>query len=146
MEYKIRKTAEGDLPKLAMIMKESFKLPPWNESWESERCLERLSDIFHMPSSVAFTLVDEKDVPLGALLGFLLPRPEGKEATLLECFVDPSYMGKGLGSTLMQGAMLALEESGVRNTMFYTSGTLDSFYSKFGFKRSENCYLMTKEK
>ncbi len=145
MECKIRKTVEGDLPRLAEIMKESFKLSPWNEKWEGLSCLERLSDIFHMPSSIAFTAIDEQDKPLGSVMGFILPHPDGKEATLLECFVDPSHIGGGLGTALMESVMLALKEEGVKTTMFYTSGTLDSFYSRFGFKRSENCYLMTKE-
>ena len=143
MNYSFRKMEENDLKSLSRIMKEAFLKDPWDEEWDEEECYERLSIFYHMPRSLGYVLTNENYDVCGGAIGYVSPLGHIKEFTIQEFFVDPKYIGEHLGSLLMESLLKDVRNQNIDLVHFYASGNLDKFYSKFGYKKVENEYLMS---
>ncbi len=145
MTYKVRPFEKKDIRPLSIIMKECFSMEPWNEEWEEKDCFERLSVMTAISTSESYVLVDENDDIFGAAVGFVLPFMDKKQYELQEFFVDQKIQHLHMGTFLMNELLRELKSHGISEILFYTSGNLDSFYGKFGFRRDEVRYLMYRD-
>lgn len=142
MDYRVRKFKKSDLETLSSIMKECFYLEPWKEVWKEEECLNRLKVMTDISTSFSFVLVDENDQVHGAAIGFLLPFMDKMQYELQEFFVDVKLQHFHLGTFMMNELLKEIKKEKVDEVLFYTSGHLDKFYGKFGFRKDDTRYLM----
>lgn len=71
--------------------------------------------------------------------GFLVARPLGGEAEILNCAVAPARRRTGIGSELLSTALRQLRDSGVSHVFLEvreSNAVAIAFYEKFGFARS----------
>lgn len=150
MKYYLKQTAIEDIDKLSKIMKSAFTKEPWNEKWSENECYERLEIFYRSGGFIGYTLMNDDKMELGGAFGYVVPYAGKKEYILQEFFISPGYEGEHLGTFLMSELLKKLQEEGVDIIHLYTCGRLDRFYSKFGFERIEDEYIMkmklTKEK
>ncbi len=142
MKYTLRKIEDNDIKELAIIMKQAFSCEPWHENWNEKSCYDRLMLFNHISSSINCALIDENNSLLGAAIGYVVPFLNEKEYAFQEFFIAPEFKNNHLGTFFMNELLSSLKENGVTKIKFYTSGSLDKFYSKFGFQKVNNEYLM----
>lgn len=142
MNYFLRKVNENDIDELAKIMKYAFSIEPWNECWDEKSCFDRLTLFNKIPSALNYVLVDENNSPCAAAFGYVVPFIDDIEYAFQDFFVNPQLKGNHLGTFFMNELLKKLKENNVTKIKFYTSGSLDKFYSKFGFHIIDNEYLM----
>lgn len=142
MNYFIRKLEKSDIKPLSKIMMDAFLNEPWNETWNERMCIDRLTIFINISTSLSYTLVNEKNEICGAAIGYVIPFVNKMEYDLQEFFIDPKLTKNHLGSFLMDELLKKVRKTNVDTFKFYTSGNLYKFYSKFGFKKIEDEYLM----
>lgn len=142
MNYFIRKLEKSDIKPLSKIMKDAFLDEPWNEVWNEQMCIDRLTIFTNISTSLSYTLINEKNEICGAAIGYVIPFVNKMEYDLQEFFIDPKLAKNHLGSFLMDELLKEIKKVNVDTFKFYTSGNLYKFYSEFGFKKIENEYLM----
>ena len=145
MTFSLRELKLDDINQLAKIMKNAFIQEPWKEEWKESDCYKRLEIFYNIPSFLGYTLIDENNKIYGVSLGYIAPLASKQEYTLLEIFVDSNYKENHLGTILMNNLLEKLNETNIDIIHFYTSGNLYKFYSKFGFEKSNNEYIMYKD-
>lgn len=137
----IKPLEEKDLNTVSLLMKEAFKSEPWIETWDCKACYTRLKTLFNIETSINYCLIEDNKI-CGLAIGFVLPFENIKEYTLMEFFIDTSLKGKHLGQSFLNLVIEELKKQDIKKIHFYTSGTLDKFYSKSGFKKVDDEYLM----
>lgn len=142
MKYSVRKLELSDIKDLSEIMKAAFSNEPWHEVWDEKLCFERLSLFCNIPSSINFTLIDENNRICGAAIGYVVPFIDGYEYSFQDFFINPSLSKNHLGTFFLNEVLNELKKTHISSIKFYTAGTLDYFYSNFGFKRTKDEYLM----
>lgn len=142
MNYFIRRLEKNDIKTLAGIMKNSFYYEPWNEIWDENKCFERLNIYSSISSACSFTLLNENNEICGAVIGYIIPFVDKLEYDLQEFFIDHNLQKNHLGTFLMNELLKELKVLNVDNVKFYTTGMLDKFYNKFGYKKVNDEYLM----
>ncbi len=142
MEYTIRELKNEDIEKLSLIMQKAFLNKPWQEQWEKEVCYKRITLFNQIPFAYNLVLIDENENICGASIGYIIPFEKEISFELQEFFVNPNIKNQHLGTKLMNLLLNKLKEKGITKVKFYTSGELYKFYSKFGFKKVEEEYLM----
>lgn len=72
----------------------------------------------------------------GVIIGTILAGHDGRRGYLYHTAVDPEERGHGAGSTLVNAAMAALEDEGVKKTalvVFADNESGNAFWEKLGF-------------
>lgn len=142
MNYFIRKLEKSDIKPLSKIMMDAFLNEPWNEVWNEQMCIDRLTIFTNISTSLSYTLINDENEICGATIGYVIPFVNKMEYDLQEFFIDPKLVKNHLGSFLMEELLKEVRKANVDTFKFYTSGNLYKFYSKFGFKKIEDEYLM----
>lgn len=142
MNYKVRKLEKEDLEILSILMQESFINKPWNENWKKEVCFKRLELFNNIPFAYNLVLIDDENKICGASIGYIVPFLDDNEYDLQEFFIDTKRMNQHLGTILMNKLIEKLKENKVTKIKFYTYFDLCKFYSRFGYEKSNNEYLM----
>jgi len=142
MNYTIRKLLKNDLKTLSIIMKEAFFNEPWNETWNEETCLKRLTIFSQMSSSFSYTFINENNEICGAAIGYVIPFVDKTEYDLQEFFISPKLAKQHLGTFFMNELLKEVKKAKIDTVKFYTAGNLYRFYEHFGFKRINDEYLM----
>lgn len=142
MKYYLRKLNENDIDELSKIMKEAFECEPWGEEWDEHAVYNRIKIFNNIESSLSYVLVDENRTLCGAAIGYIIPFVNDNEYAFQDFFINPRLRGNHLGTFFMNELLTKLKENNVTKIKFFTAGTLDKFYSKFGFKKISDEYLM----
>ena len=142
MSYYLRKLKEEDIKEVALIMKNAFLKEPWKESWDEKVCEKRISIFNSFPTSLSYVLINDEDKICAAAIGYTIPFLNDNLYELQDFFIDLNESKKHLGSLLMNVLIKVLKEEGVSKIKFYTSGELYKFYSKFGYSKVNEEYLM----
>lgn len=142
----IREIKQADIETLSALYVSVFSQPPWNESWELQWAVDRLSDIYASPGFIGL-LYEENKIVSGALVGRSLPFKGRKEFEIVEFFVKSSDQSAGIGSTLLSKLELALTSKAYKTTTLLTAkgGKAERFYNNRGFKSSTKMVFMSHE-
>ena len=142
MNYSIRKLEKNDIKILSKIMKEAIFNTPWNEVWEENKCYERLNIFISISTSFSYTLINENNEICGGAIGYTIPFVNKIEYDLQEFFIDSKLTQKHLGTFFMNELIKKAKKNHIDSIKLYTADNLDKFYSKFGFNKIDNEYLM----
>ena len=101
-------------------------------------------------ASTSFVALDDKDKPIGFLLGFL---PANRlDAYIHYLFVDDAFRSSAIGTNLVGAFSNIVKKQGAKRIILYTARA-SVFYSKLGFAVESNFfaeeiqnYLMTEKK
>lgn len=145
MNYSIRKLEKNDIKILSKIMKEAFFNTHWNEVWEENKCYERLNIFISISTSFSYTLINENNEICGGAIGYTVPFVNKIEYDLQEFFINPKFVKKQLGTFFMNELIKEAKKNHIDSIKFYTTDNLDKFYSKFGFNKINNEYLMERK-
>ena len=141
----LRECISADLPACARFFSKVFNAPPWEENWNEESSLQRLSDCANTPNFIG--LVAEDDAGIAALaFGYWQRYQEEKHFLLLEFCVANERQREGIGTRLMEELHKRLQADGVGR--IYTLTARDTpaqgFYEKAGFYVSPKMILMAR--
>ena len=78
----------------------------------------------------------------GGAIGYTIPFVNKIEYDLQEFFIDSKLTQKHLGTFFMNELIKEAKKNHIDSIKFYTADNLDIFYSKFGFNKIDNEYLM----
>jgi ribosomal protein S18 acetylase RimI-like enzyme len=134
----LREIQKKDLAICAEIFSRTFSNTPWNENWNTDSALERIS---HFYDSKGFCgVVAEEDGVLGFVLGNIEPYFTGPIFYLREMCTDPAYQNSGIGSMLLTRLENTLASKGVKSIYLITEHNIpaEQFYMKRGYKVDEN--------
>ncbi len=81
------------------------------------------------PEQLADILVAESD---GVLAGFRLLLVEGARGELEALFVDPPFIGSGVGRVLMEEVLATARTRGVQTLILDADPGAEAFYARFG--------------
>lgn len=142
----IRRILSEDLQSLSELYVSVFKQAPWNEDWELEWALDRLTGISNSPGFHGYLLVDGEK-PLAAALGRSLSFKGRMEFELVEFFVDHHHQGKGLGKKLLDTVENFLRNNDYSYSVLLTEKGIDAeaFYQRSGYKTSNKMVFMAHE-
>jgi len=131
---KIRKATKKDARKISLMRRETLK------KINSKDYPKKIIDILYKKNSVKDILIKmrertmfcatEKDKILGTI------DLEGNKIGGL--YVNPKYIGKGLGKKLLRYLEDYTKKKGLRKLMLYSTLTAEGFYKKQGYKLKKN--------
>ena len=93
-------------------------------------------------TSFSYTLINENNEICGCAIGYTVPFVNKIEYDLQEFFINPKFVKKQLGTFFMNELIKEAKKNHIDSIKFYTTDNLDKFYSKFGFNKINNEYLM----
>ena len=105
-------------------------------------CEKRISIFNSFPTSLNYVLINDENKICAAAIGYTIPFLNDNLYELQEFFIDLNESKNHLGSLLMNELIKVLKEEGVSKIKFYTSGELYKSYSKFGYSKVNEEYLM----
>ena len=136
---------DNDLLECAALFAESFKQPPWDEKWNIDDALERLSDFYHCPKTVAFKVLDN-----GYIVGFLIGNVEvwceDNYFYLKEMCVSSTRQRAGVGRILMTHLEEVLLEKKIARAYLMTqrNSIPEQFYTSLGYMVNHEMIVMRK--
>lgn len=136
----LRPCIESDITSAARLMCEAYNQPPWNEEWQMERALRRISYFMSGVNTRGYAMLVERDT-VGYLFGRLDVTMKGDVFYVEEIFVHPNYQRKGCGSMALGQLADELKTTGVNRIELHTISEDISFYEKNGFSPSSHKYL-----
>ena len=140
----LREIIKKDLKKCAEVFSRAFSNTPWNESWNTESALERIS---HFYDSKGFCgVLAEEGEALGFVLGNIEPYFSGPIFYLREMCVDPELQNSGIGKKMLTRIEKILELKGVKVIYLITERDIPAaqFYIKRGYKVDKNSDSLSK--
>jgi aminoglycoside 6'-N-acetyltransferase I len=141
---KIRKIEENDLPILAELFVSVFNQEPWNENWNVDWALERLTFIFKSYRFYGY-VAEEGDIPIGAIFSRIGSYMGELELEIMENFVSRNEQRKGVGAALMNSLKSQAGRENIVCFVLQTDKTTfaKDFYHKYGFQAHEENLLMS---
>jgi GNAT superfamily N-acetyltransferase len=145
-EY-IRKTTTDDIAPLTQLFLDTYRQPPWNETWDIEFARLRLFDFVVNPIAENYVLCSETGDILGALFGRRNFYQTDKELYVDEFFICASLQKKGYGTLFLQLLSDILKPEGYSYFILNTEKDYPSekFYLKNGFVQKESNIFMYKQ-
>ncbi len=129
----IRDATESDCPAATALCLRS------KASWGyDEHFMERCRDVLTLtPERLASWTVRVAEAPNGALVGVVgsSPGDTPEEAELELMFIEPAWMGKGVGAALMKDIIGELVEEGVETLWILSDPGAEPFYLRLGAVR-----------
>jgi aminoglycoside 6'-N-acetyltransferase I len=141
----LRNINETDLEECARLYAAVFSAEPWNEAWNRETALARLS---HFYKSAGFIgVLAEQDGIIGFALGNSEPFCFGTLFYLREMCVHKAHQSQGIGSKVYLTLEKQLESSLVRGIYLATDRAIPAaqFYVGKGFGCSESMGFYSKQ-
>lgn len=96
----IRLITENDINALAAALSEAYSEPPWNEKWDDEKAVRRVSAILSGYCALGLDAVDNDEI-IGGLLGYVDPYADEDFFFVSELFVIPERKKQGIGRKLL---------------------------------------------
>ncbi len=136
---------EDDLLECAGLYVESFKQPPWDEAWQIDDALERLSDFFVCPKTIALK-VTQKDNIIGFFIGNIEVWCADNYFYIKEMCVSHAQLRNGIGSLLMNSLERTLKEKNISRVYLMTQrdSIPERFYTSLGYMVNEEIIVMRK--
>lgn len=141
----MKQITEEMLDELTQLFVDVFNAPPWNDLWSVEQARTRLHDIMRRPKF--FGIADYRDNRLvGMIMGHGEQSFDGIHFQILELCIANEMKGQGIGSDMLTELTNYLESRGVSCVYLLTMRGVNTegFYSKHGFKTSEQMCIMSK--
>lgn len=139
----MEKITEDKINEIADSYISVFNDEPWNDSWQSEQAIERLTDIFNTPKfDGAVEIIN------GKIAAVIMGRGEkyfdGVHFQILEFWVDKTMQRKGIGGKLLNEFTNHLKNNEIHNCFLITlrGERTEGFYKKHGYKTDEYLCLM----
>jgi aminoglycoside 6'-N-acetyltransferase I len=145
MAERIEPLREGHLDECARLFVSTFNAEPWNQRWTLETAQKKLAWTLGVPGFLGWVSLDDRIVAFAA--GYRQQEDEGEVFYLAILCVGPKAQGTGVGSRLTDHLEEQLANGGVNKVYLIThKGTpAESFYSKRGYKVSDEDIMMTHE-
>jgi len=143
MKIAIRKATRRDLNEISSLFLQESTKKPYNQKWNRKTAMDKIKEFFECCD---IWLVEDT----GSIVGFITLRislwDKGKEATINEFWLKPSYQGRGLGKKLLLFAEKESKKRGTK-TFFLVSNKKSKafgFYKKMGYNECKDLVLMEK--
>lgn len=134
MEYRIYN--EADIEGLAKAMSMAYSEEPWNENWNMERAIRRVTGILGNYQSIGLVAI-EAGVIVGGLLGFVDPFADEDFFYVSELFVAPEHKRCGVGRNLLKELETVLQEKGISVIQLMSIEPNEAFYGKCGLSKDD---------
>ena len=140
----LREIIKNDLEKCADIFYKTFTDYPWNENWNNESALERISHFYYSKDFCG--VVAKEDGVIGFVLGNIEPYFSGPIFYLREMCTDPAHQNSGIGTKLLTKIEKILALKGVNIIYLITERDIPAarFYIERGYKVDENTASLSK--
>lgn len=134
MDLKLRALNKNDIPIVANIYVKAYAEGDWNEKWDYEDAVQRISEIVSSPQCKGGVCELEGKI-VGCILFEILTWHTGKQVEIKEIFVAPDFQGSGIGKNLLNYAETLGNEVGTSELFLWTnkSKRLIDFYSRAGY-------------
>lgn len=123
-----------DLRRCAALYMETFNAPPWNETWQFDDALQRLSGFLETPRSHGVIAT----TPGGDLVGFALGHVERSAAAdhflLQEMCVHPDRQRHGHGTALLEELASGIPDVHHWYLLTARESPAAAFYERIGFR------------
>lgn len=136
----VRPCIEQDIPHAAQLMCSVYSQPPWNEQWQLDRAIKRVTSFLSGVSARGWAMIVDTEI-VGYLFGRMDMAMKGDIFFVNEMFVRPNYQRKGCGSMALIQLGEELKKIGVTRIELHTISEDISFYEKNGFSPSSYLYL-----
>ena len=135
----IRFIESEDLLNISDLYSSVFSAAPWNEPWNHEKALLRLSHIYQSKSFVGL-LVEIEGAIEAITVGNTEPFLDKNIFHLREMCVNPMLQGKGVGQRLIKKLHIELKKLGVSGVYLTTRNDIKAanFYRKNGYNLEES--------
>lgn len=127
-----------DLDEAARLYRDVFNEEPWDDDWTVETARRRLGEIRRTPGYRGFGAYRDGAL-IGVAMGYLERWYSGPHFYLKEMFVRPSRQRRGVGTTLLEALLDALDGESVERVYLLTmrDGPARAFYESYGFRLEE---------
>lgn len=139
----MEKITKSDINNIADSFVRAFNGEPWNDKWNKDQAIERLTDIFESPKfEGAMELVN------GKIAAVIFGRGEryydGIHFQILEFWVDKSFQRQGIGGKLLEDFVEYLYARDINKIFLITmhGAYTEGFYEKHGFEIDDSLCLM----
>lgn len=139
----IREIIQYDLNSCAELFVEIFSNPPWNETWQMDAVMRRLSDCLHTPNFVGL-LAETSGRIDGFAFGNIQYYGEEKHYYLLELCIRTDVQRSGVGTQIMEALKARMKREGVARiyTLTARDTPAQTFYEKLGYYTSAKMVMM----
>ena len=147
-ELKIRGVLRGDVPALAHIYCESYKVNGGGEHWTPERAALLLQHLIETDAKKVSVVALLGERIVSAAFGRIRPWESGKNILDgTELFVDPNLQKQGIANELLQERLHRAEVWGratdVEIVTFALSEEPKGYHGRTGFRRVEELQIMS---
>lgn len=145
MNLEFEDLKEPDLKRCAEIFTETFKNPPWNESWTFDNSFQRLKNFLSNKNSIGIKVSQNKKI-IGFLIGETEQWIQHKSFYLKEICITSEKQNSGIGKNLICYLENRLKKIDILSIYLITShGSIpESFYKSIGFNSNNKLTIMNK--
>lgn len=130
----IRLITENDINALAAALSKAYSESPWNEKWDDEKAVRRVSAILSGYCALGLAAVDNDEI-IGGLLGYVDPYADEDFFFVSELFVIPERKKQGIGRKLLAELEKYIKERNARCIQLISIPHNLPFYEKCGLSK-----------
>lgn len=134
MEF--RMCTEADIPGLAGAMSMAYSEAPWNENWQEDKAVRRVTAILSNFESIGLAAVEDGKI-IGGLLGYVDPYADEDFFFVSELFVIPERKRQGVGRQLIGALEDVLHGKNISVIQLISIDDNDTFYGKCGLTKDD---------
>lgn len=141
-----RNIEDNDIKRCADLYSQVFSSKPWNEEWNTDLAMERLSHFYHSKGFIG-VLAEEKQDVMGFALGNTEPYYFGSIFYLREMCIKTKLQNQGLGKITLKALKKELSANKINKLYLTTERAIPAanFYQQNGFKHSEKMGFYAKQ-
>lgn len=141
---KINMMLKKNISEYVKLFMTVFNSKPWNEHWNEDTALKKITDIMETGTFVGFEVCKDENI-IGIICGQKEQSYDGVHFLIQEFLINPCEQGKGYGSKLLDYLMQYLKHEEIYNIYLITSRgeQTEGFYKKRKFKTSNNMIIMS---
>lgn len=131
------------LDEAILLMKTTFALPPWNETWTDARAKARLLEFLHAPKGLNYVCFDHEKM-VGVLCSHLFTFHFGVELMIDDFFIHPEYQQQGIGKKMLAHLIKESRPHHVVSLVLNTEkgSPAEQFYLAQGFQQQDSTIFM----
>lgn len=137
--------AEADISGCAHVFVRVFNGSPWNDGWELETAVKRLTECYRAPGFHG-VIAKEKSEAIGFALGAIEQWDRHQLFYLREMCVAPERQRHGIGTKLIEALERELTSKTVARFYLLTvrDGFAQAFYERCGFSNCSDMMMLGK--
>lgn len=130
----IQKIEKSQYKSASLAMKQAYSEEPWNENWNDEKALRRVTAILGNFGGMGLVAL-EGDQVIGGVLGYADPYAEEDFFFVSELFVVPEKKKHGIGKMLLARLEEELKIQGIHCLQLTSIEYNHEFYKKSGLEK-----------